>query len=144
MPTGIITVSISRQVIPQVFKTASVMKYYIPRYEGGAHEYNQTFYLNFQPGKRRKEFIAQQYLHAQLPVRTDRLLQDELVRLFNSKDIKELSEKGILNTTDFYITSNFKLGKDSMEFLYNVYEIAPYDIRPHRILTVRTNNFLRF
>ena len=102
------------------------------RYEGGAHEYNQTFYLNFNPENGEK-ILLNNIFTPNYQSELTRLLQDELVRQFNSKDIKELSEKGILNTTGFYITSNFKLGKDSMEFLYNVYEIAPYDIGPIRI-----------
>ena len=40
--------------------------------------------------------------------------------------IEELCERGYSLDIDFFITNNIILGKDSITFLYNRYEIAPY------------------
>ena len=44
----------------------------------------------------------------------------------NVSTIDELCNKGYSLDIDFFITNNFILGNDSMTFLYNRYEIAPY------------------
>lgn len=99
------------------------------RYEGGAHEYDQTLYLNFNPQNGHKillnDIFVPNYQSELL-----KLLTQELKYQFDCQNANELSEIGILNSSELYVPKNFKLGTDSIEFLYNVYEIAPYDVGP--------------
>lgn len=95
------------------------------RYEGGAHEINQRFYLNFDPstGKRTelKDVFSPDFRTTLLPLLLKKLEQQQ-----NCKNKKELSEKGFLRFSDIYIPDNFKLGEEQIDFIYNTYEIAPY------------------
>ena len=52
---------------------------------------------------------------------TRKLMEDEGV-----STIEGLGEKGYFIDIEMNITNNFILGNDSMTFLYNRYEIAPY------------------
>lgn len=97
------------------------------RYEGGAHEYNQTLYLNFNPENGQKILLNDIFV-PNYQAGLIRLLTQELEYQFNCQNANELSEIGILNTTELYVPNNFKLGTDSIEFLYNAYEIAPYNV----------------
>ena len=44
----------------------------------------------------------------------------------NAHSLEELHKKGILEMTDMFISNNFALREDSIEFYYNEYDIAPY------------------
>ena len=44
----------------------------------------------------------------------------------DSATLEELEDKAYLQDTEMYPSENFRLGKDSIYFFYNVYEIAPY------------------
>jgi hypothetical protein len=45
-----------------------------------------------------------------------------------SDDLAALKEKGYLNAMDMFPTENFILGEETITFIYNPYEIAPYNM----------------
>ena len=54
-------------------------------------------------------------------------MQDQLCKDYEVKDIAELQEQtGITMLGDLYLTNNFLLQGDSILFLFNQYDIAPY------------------
>ncbi len=55
------------------------------------------------------------------------ILQDKLEAAVGAADLNELKDKGYLNVTDMYAPQNFILGKSEITFIYNIYEIAPYE-----------------
>ena len=42
--------------------------------------------------------------------------------------MRSLREKGYLYSSDMYASDNFLLGSDGITFIYNPYEIAPYEL----------------
>lgn len=96
------------------------------RYEGGVNAVCETFYMNFNPETGKQLTLKDVFT----PESTPALLQ-ELTESLEEKfkcDSNGLHKKGILNHIPLFITENFKLGTDSITFLYNTYEIAPYNI----------------
>ena len=54
-------------------------------------------------------------------------MAEQLCEDWKAEDLADLQEKtGITMLGDLYLTNNFLLKKDSIEFLFNQYEIAPY------------------
>ena len=54
-------------------------------------------------------------------------MEEKLCKDWEAKDLAELQEKtDITMLGDLYLTNNFLLKGDSIEFLFNQYEIAPY------------------
>ncbi|MDY6257282.1 MAG: RsiV family protein [Bacteroidaceae bacterium] len=94
-------------------------------FTGGAHPSQQTTILRFnaQTG----EFIT---LDQVFPTLNQSLLQERLlVKLMkdqNAHSMEELHKKGILEMSNMFISNNFALRDDSIEFYYNEYDIAPY------------------
>jgi len=94
-------------------------------FTGGAHPCKLTTILRFntQTG----EFIT---LDDVFPTLNQTRLQDillaKLMKDQNVQSLDELHQKGILEMTDMFISSNFALREDSIEFHYNEYDIAPY------------------
>ena len=54
------------------------------------------------------------------------ILLTKLMKDLNAHSMEELRQKGILEMTDMFVSSNFALREDSIEFYYNEYDIAPY------------------
>ena len=94
-------------------------------YYGGAHPGTVSTIACFDPATGTeitlKDIFKEGYEDTLVTRLTDKLLKDN-----NVSTIEELCEKGYSLDVDFYITNNFILGKDSITFLYNRYEIAPY------------------
>ncbi len=99
---------------------------------GGAHPSRLTTILRFnaQTG----EFIP---LDAVFPTINQRELQNLLLRKLmtdnNVFTMEGLNEKGYLEMSDFFVSKNFALRADSIEFYYNEYDIAPYAYGPTTI-----------
>ena len=54
-------------------------------------------------------------------------MEKQLCDDWEAEDMEELREQtGITMLGDLYLTNNFLLKNDSIEFLFNQYEIAPY------------------
>lgn len=95
-------------------------------YLGGAHGSYVIFYYNFdkQTGKLLsiKDVVPQEKEQEVLKAMEKQLCED-----WEAKDLADLQEKtGITMLGDLYLTNNFLLKKDSIEFLFNQYDIAPY------------------
>lgn len=95
-------------------------------YEGGAHGIKQQLVMNFdaKTGKQigLDDLFVQGY---QYPLND--LLMAELRAQTKCVSLDELHNQGYLLTMDIYAPQNFILGDDGITFIYNPYEIAPYD-----------------
>jgi hypothetical protein len=96
---------------------------------GGAHPCRLTTILRFnaQTG----EFIS---LDDVFPTTNQPALQDLLQKKLMANNgvhsLEGLHEKGLLEMTEMFVSSNFALRADSIEFYYNEYDIAPYAYGP--------------
>lgn len=94
-------------------------------FTGGAHPGKVTTILRFnaQTG----DFIT---LDDVFPTSNQSKLQDillnQLMKDQHVSTLDELHQKGILEMTDMFVSNNFALREDSIEFFYNEYDIAPY------------------
>lgn len=95
-------------------------------YEGGAHGINQTITFNFEKSTGRCIHLDDLFVKG-AEKRLAELLLEKLQEAVDAKDLAELKDKGYLNTTDIYAPQNFILGKKDITFIYNIYEIAPYE-----------------
>ena len=59
--------------------------------------------------------------------RLNELLLNALVEKADAKDESDLRDRGYLYAMDMFAPENFVLGKKSVTFVYNHYEIASYD-----------------
>lgn len=97
----------------------------IDYYEGGAHGINQLLTMNFDTRTGRlltmKDIFASGY---------EQPLQEMLLQALMEKtglnSLTALHEKGYLYSMDIFPAENFILGDETITFVYNPYEIAPY------------------
>lgn len=94
-------------------------------YEGGVHPNHLTSVVNFDATSG-KEIGLQDVFTENCDSILIARLTNRLAEQHNAKSLEELQEKGYLTMNDMYVTNNFVLGKDSIFFIYNSYEIAPY------------------
>lgn len=95
-------------------------------YEGGAHGSHNTFYFNFNLNTGKKLELEDIFVPGYKPTLTKILLK-KLMEQQAVKTLGELNEKGFLDFgTPMYPSKEFLLHKNTIEFLYNEYEIAPY------------------
>lgn len=94
-------------------------------YTGGAHGMYSTTYLNFRP-ETGQVIRLKNLFKPGSEKQLNRLLLEKLMKDTNSGSLKELQDKAYLQDTDMYPSENFCLTNDSITFVYNVYEIAPY------------------
>lgn len=95
-------------------------------YLGGAHGSYVVQYYNFD--KKTGKLLN---IHDIIPEEAEMFalmaMEEQLCKDWGAKDLADLQEKtGITMLGDLYLTNNFLLKKDSIEFLFNQYEIAPY------------------
>ena len=94
-------------------------------FTGGAHPATQTTILRFSTST--GEYIA---LEQVFPYPQRQRLQDlllaKLMQENGARSIEELHQQGILEMSDMFVSNNFALRQDSIEFYYNEYDIAPY------------------
>ena len=101
-------------------------------YEGGAHPSHITSVVNFDATSGKEITLHDVFIENSDSTLTARLT-NRLAEQHNVKTLADLQEKGYLTMNDMYITNNFVLGKDSILFIYNSYEIAPYALGESRI-----------
>ena len=106
----------------------SVLSYQttISCYLGGAHGSYVVNYYNFDIESGKLLNISDV-----VPAEKEKLvlkaMEEQLCKDWEAKDLADLQEKtGITMLGDLYLTNNFLLKGDSIEFLFNQYEIAPY------------------
>ena len=68
--------------------------------------------------KNRRKSLVQQELQE--------LLLEKLMKMNQARSLEDLHKRGILEMSDMFISNNFALREDSIEFYYNEYDIAPY------------------
>lgn len=95
-------------------------------YEGGAHGINSLTLLNIDSETGREVCLGDVFKPGFETALTNRLTV-ALAKQIGANNIEEITEKGYLDYGNgMFPTENFAMEKDSMVFLYNVYEIAPY------------------
>jgi len=95
-------------------------------YLGGAHGSHVVQYFNFDT-KSGKLLKIEDIVPADKEMLVLMAMGDQLCKDWDAKDIADLQEKtGITLLGDLYLTNNFLLKGDSILFLFNQYEIAPY------------------
>ena len=94
-------------------------------YWGGAHPNTVNTIVSFDPETGCEigldDIFKEGYEDTLLTMLINQLMKDEGVATMD-----ELYDAGYYMDTDMYISQNFILGKESITFLYNRYEIAPY------------------
>jgi len=106
----------------------SIMSYEVLTtcYLGGAHGSHVVQYFNFERTSG-KLLTIQDIVPAEKEMLVLMAMQDQLCKDYEVKDITELQEQtGITMLGDLYLTNNFLLKGDSILFLFNQYDIAPY------------------
>jgi hypothetical protein len=95
-------------------------------YLGGAHGSHYVQYFNFdvQSGKL---LTISDVVPADKEMLVLMAMEERLCKDWEAKDLADLQEKtGITMLGNLYLTNNFLLRGDSIVFLFNQYEIAPY------------------
>lgn len=101
----------------------------ISSYNGGAHGIVQTVTLNFD-NDTGAPLTADDVFVPGYRNRLEEALLDALERQTGARGMDELRERGYLKGMGIYVPDNFLLNKDSVAFVFNVYEIAPYSMGP--------------
>lgn len=94
-------------------------------YEGGAHGLFTQTLLNIDCCTGREIRLSDIFIENFETVLTEQLTE-RLAKNVGAANVDDLKEWGYTALNDMYPTENFMLGKDSIIFLYNPYEIAPY------------------
>lgn len=106
-------------------KGVTVYSAAVDYYEGGAHGINQRIVMNFDNATGQMLTLADVFVPGYQQTLCD-LLLEALTEKVGAKDAAELKAKGYLYATDMFAPENFELGEDTVTFVYNPYEIAPY------------------
>lgn len=94
-------------------------------FTGGAHPCTITTILRFNATT--GDFIPLEDLFPYPQQRQlQELLLEQLMKMNQARSLEDLHQKGILEMSDMFISNNFALREDSLEFYYNEYDIAPY------------------
>lgn len=95
-------------------------------YLGGAHGSYVVMYYNFDKASG-KLLNIRDVVPADKEQEVLEAMKKQLVEDWGAEDWADLQEQtGIGALGDLYLTNNFLLSKDSIVFLFNQYEIAPY------------------
>lgn len=98
----------------------------VETYEGGAHGSHWVRYGNFDK-KTGKQLALQDVVPDEKRQDVLEAMMKKLCADNDVDDVAQLQEQaGITVLGDLYLTNNFRLKGDSIEFLFNQYEIAPY------------------
>lgn len=99
---------------------------------GGAHPNQWSRWMNFKPTDGSMITLEEVFPQASQP-ELKRLLLNVLIRQQadlhsneNIETVEDLQKIGFLKFTEMYIPDNFLLGKETVSFLFNRYDIAPY------------------
>lgn len=94
-------------------------------FEGGAHGVNQKLAMNFDTNTGQL-LTLNDLLVPGYEKRLNDLLLKALMEKTKAANTEQLNEMGYLVATEIYAPENYIVGKDSITFIYNPYEIAPY------------------
>ena len=109
--------------------TANTLTYLatIDYYEGGAHGINQLITFNFDIATGKQITLADLFAPGY-----ETELKNTLLKALKSKtglnSMNDLKEAGYLYSMDIFPSENFILNDETITFVYNPYEIAPYAV----------------
>ena len=120
----------------------------IDYYEGGAHGVHQQIVMNFEAKTGQQMTLQNIFADG-----SEQLLNNILLKSLEEKTglttLSSLQEKGYLTTTNIFVPDNFIIGDETITFIYNPSEIAPYSegltelVIPYESLgTVLKNSFI--
>lgn len=96
-------------------------------YEGGAHGINQLITLNFEAKTGRQLKLADIFAPGyEEPLKA--ILMKALKEKTGFMTLSALRDKGYLYKMEIFPSENFILGEETITFVYNPYEIAPYAV----------------
>lgn len=101
-------------------------------FSGGAHPSQMTTILRFDAITGDKIGVYE-FFNDTCRVALETKLTQRLMEKVGVPSLDSLHSLGYLAMCDIFISENFLLGKDSIHFLYNQYEIAPYSAGTTRI-----------
>jgi hypothetical protein len=110
----------------QGYKGATVYHVYLDYYEGGAHGINQHLTINFEQLTGRQLTLADVFVPG-YERQLSTILQKALCSYTGASNLKELKDQGYLYSMDMFPSENFVLCEETITFIYNPYEIAPYE-----------------
>lgn len=110
----------------QGYNDATVYHVYLDYYEGGAHGISQHLTMNFEQETGRQLMLSDVFLPGYESTLNPILLK-ALCEYAGTHDVNELKQQGYLYNMDMFPSENFILGEDAITFIYNPYEIAPYE-----------------
>ena len=94
-------------------------------YEGGAHGINQLLTMNFETETGQKLELKDIFTDGYEKQLTT-ILCNALQQKTGAKSLAELKNKGYLLSMEMFPSENFILDEETITFVYNPYEIAPY------------------
>ena len=99
----------------------------IDYYEGGAHGINQLITMNFNTETGQHITLADIFVPG-FEHQLNEILLEALKEKVDTPNMADLKEKGYLYSMDMFPSENFILSDNTITFIYNPYEIAPYDL----------------
>lgn len=109
--------------------TANTISYLatVDYYEGGAHGINQLITFNFDIATGKQVTLADVFAPGY-----EQQLKAALLKALKSKtglnSMNELKDAGYLYSMEMFASENFILNDETITFVYNPYEIAPYAV----------------
>jgi len=94
-------------------------------YTGGAHGLGFTETMNFDFAAGKELAYGDVFTEEGEILICDAIVED-VIRQYGVKNLNELKERGVFELGDVHIPDNFILGKDSVTFIFQPYEVAPY------------------
>jgi len=94
-------------------------------YEGGAYGTHQLITMNFDIMTGRLMKLSDIFVEGSQS-QLNKVLLNSLFEKMGVSTTKELQEKGYLQTVNIYTPENFIIGDETITFIYNPSEIAPY------------------
>ena len=95
-------------------------------YEGGAHGIKQLLAMNFDEHSGQILTLGDVFVPG-YEMRLKEMLLEGLMDIADVTTLDELKAKGYLCAMDIFPSENFILDSDEITFIYNPYEIAPYE-----------------
>ena len=97
----------------------------IDYYEGGAHGTNQLIIMNFEAKTGRLLTLQDIFIDGS-EEQLNEILLNALIETKGVSSLSELKAKGYLVSLDIYAPENFIIGEETITFVYNPSDIAPY------------------
>lgn len=94
-------------------------------FEGGAHGISQRLVMNFDIHTGKLLTLNDIFVPG-YEARLNEVLLEALENKTGLKSIDDLHKEGYLYSMSIFAPDNFIIGDESLTFIYNVYEIAPY------------------